>query len=75
MTRTVDPSPRPGEISYEQWLRNRIASPGTICGPDVYDPRPWWQHLPGLNPYPELEQQARQAERQFAQASREAEAG
>jgi len=42
----------------------------------VIDHRPWWQYLPGLNPYADLERQARQAERNWAAASRaEAEAG
>ena len=61
-------------ITYQQWLLNRIAEPGTICGPPVLDDRPWWQHLPGLNPYAELEAQARQAEREWA-AQPEAEIG
>lgn len=57
-----------GAITYQQWLLNRIAEPGMICGPPVIDDRAWWQHLPGLNPYYELEQRARVA-------GREAEAG
>jgi hypothetical protein len=68
MTERADPPP--GAITYEQWLRARIAEPGTICGPPVIDGRPLWQHLPGLNPYRDLEQRARAAERQW-----EAEAG
>jgi len=63
------PSSR-GAISYEEWLRRRITEPGTECGPDVYDPRRWWQHLPGLNPYAELERRAREAERTWAASSR-----
>jgi hypothetical protein len=63
MTSRADPPPN--AISYEQWLRNRIASPGTFCGPPVYDDRVWWQHLPGLNPYADLERRWRQAIRQF----------
>ena len=51
-------------ITYEQWLRNQVSDPRVICGPDVADDRPWWQHLPGLNPYAGLERQARQAEHQ-----------
>ena len=57
------PKPR-GEITYEQWLRGRAASPREICGPPVIDDRSWWQHLPGLNPHAGLEQQAREAHRQ-----------
>jgi hypothetical protein len=53
-----------GAITYEQWLRGRIASPGKDCGPPVVDDRPWWQHLPGLNPHAGLERQARAAGRQ-----------
>ncbi len=62
----------PGTITYQQWLLNRIAEPGMICGPGVIDNRAWYQHLPGLNPYAELEERARQAEREW---SAEAEAG
>ena len=74
---TTERAARPdGAISYEQWLHNRIAEPGVICGPPVIDDRAWWQHLPGLNPYHELEQQARAADRNWAAASRsEAAAG
>jgi hypothetical protein len=68
MTRAADPPKN--AISYQQWLLQRIAEPGTICGPPVHDPRPWWQYLPGLNPYAALERQARAAEREW-----EAEAG
>ena len=60
--------PPPGAISYEQWLLNRIAEPGTICGPPVIDDRAWWQHLPRLNPYAGLEARARAAQRQAADA-------
>jgi hypothetical protein len=59
-----------GAITYQQWLLNRIAEPGMGCGPDVIDDRAWWQHLPGLNPYAALEQQAREAERNWAASSR-----
>ena len=59
-----------GVITYQQWLLNRIAEPGVICGPDVIDDRAWWQHLPGLNPYAELELRARKAERNSAARSR-----
>lgn len=68
MTTQAD-SPK-GAITYQQWLLNRIAEPGVICGPDVIDDRAWWQHLPGLNPYAELEQRAREAERNLAASSR-----
>ena len=61
MTSRADPPP--GTISYRQFLINQINEPGVICGPDVIDDRPWWQHLPGLNPYAGLEAQARQASR------------
>jgi hypothetical protein len=61
---TSHASPPPGAISYEQWLRERIAGPAEICGPPVIDDRQWWQHLPGLNPYADLERQAREARRQ-----------
>jgi hypothetical protein len=57
--------PPPNAISYEQWLRNRIASPRTICGPPVADFPSFWQDLfPFLKPAEirELEHQARQAE-------------
>jgi hypothetical protein len=55
-------SPEPdGPITYEQWLRTRIAQPGLVCGPDVIDSRRWWEYLPGLNPYADLEAQAREA--------------
>ena len=63
------PSSR-GAISYEEWLRRRIAEPGKECGPPVIDDRAWWQHLPGLNPYAEVEQRAREAERNWAASSR-----
>lgn len=62
---TLFGDPPPHAISYEQWLRNRIASPSTICGPPVADFPSFWQHLfpllkpPGIR---QLEQQARQAE-------------
>jgi hypothetical protein len=69
---TRQAEPRPGTISYEQWLRNQIAEPGTICGPDVHDDRAWYQHLPWFNPYAELEAQVRASRRQ---AQAEAEAG
>ena len=59
-------------LAAEQTLLNRIAEPGMICGPGVIDNRAWYQHLPGLNPYAELEERARQAEREW---SAEAEAG
>jgi hypothetical protein len=62
--------PPPGAITYLQWLLNRIAEPGAICGPPVIDDRPLWQHIPGLNPYHELEQRARAAEREWAASSR-----
>ena len=52
-----------GAITYPQWLLNRIAEPGMICAPPVITDRAWWQHLPGLNPYHELEQRAWAAER------------
>jgi len=49
MTRRADP-PR-GAISYEQWLRNRIANPITVCGPDIAGPPSFWQNLfPFLKP-------------------------
>jgi hypothetical protein len=64
-----------GAITYAEWLNRRIAEPGIICGPPVIDDRAWWQHLPGLNPHAELEQRARQAEKAWSAASREAEAG
>jgi hypothetical protein len=63
---TTRSDPPAGAISYEQWLLNRIAHPGAICGPPVIDDRPWWQHLPGLNPYHELEQRARADKRHRA---------
>lgn len=56
-------------ITYEQRLINQISNPGTICGPDVIDDRSWWQHLPWLNPYAELEAQAWQASQQATQAA------
>jgi hypothetical protein len=56
--------PPKNAISYEQYLRNRIAEPLAFCGPLVHDTRSLWQHIPWLNPYRELEQQARQAERE-----------
>jgi hypothetical protein len=63
-------------ITYEQWLQNRIAQPLAMCGPDVIDSRPWYQHLPGLNPYAGLEAQAREDARQAGRESQaEAEAG
>jgi hypothetical protein len=74
MTDTAD-APRGGAITYQQWLLNRIAEPGVICGSPVIDDRAWWQHLPVFNPYAELEQRARQAETNWSAASREAEAG
>jgi len=67
-----DDYPPRGAISYQQWLLNRIAEPGTICGPPVIDHRRWCQHLPGLNPYAELEARMRAAQRQ---PQPEAEAG
>lgn len=63
MTCRADPPPSP--ISYEQWLRDRIASPRTICGPPVVDFPSFWQDLfPFLKPAEirKLEHQARQAE-------------
>lgn len=61
----TDRAGRPsGAITYGQWLQNQIADPGWVCGPDVVDDRRWWQHLPGLNPYAELEERAREATRQ-----------
>jgi hypothetical protein len=69
-------APDPSAITYREWLERRIAQPGTICGPPVIDERAWWQHLPGLNPYADLEQRAQKAERNPAASSRaEAEAG
>jgi hypothetical protein len=53
-----------GAITYGEWLHSRIAEPRRDCGPDVIDDRPWWQHLPLLNPYAALERQARAAGRQ-----------
>jgi hypothetical protein len=70
MTTRADP-PR-SAITYGQWLRDRIADPLRECGPDVIDDRPWYRHLPGLNPYAALERQARQAGHR---AGKEAEAG
>jgi hypothetical protein len=67
---TTYAGPPKGAITCQQWLLNRIAEPGTICGPPVIDDRAWWQHLPGLNPYHELEQRARAAERNWAASSR-----
>jgi hypothetical protein len=60
MTDRADPPKN--AISYEQYLRNRIAEPLATCGPPVRDTRSLWQHIPWLNPYRVLEQQARQAE-------------
>ena len=63
MTRHADPPPN--AISYEQWLRNRIARPTTICGPDVVGFPSFWQDLfPFLKPagIRQLEHQARRAE-------------
>lgn len=59
-----------GAITYEQWLLYRIANPGVTCGPDVIDTRSWWQYLPGLNPYADLKQRARAAERNWAASTR-----
>jgi hypothetical protein len=59
MTSRADPPL--GAITYPQWLRNQIANPGMVCGPDVVDTRSWWQHLPLFNPYAGLEAQARKA--------------
>jgi hypothetical protein len=67
---TSHADPPEGAITYRAWLLNRIAQPGTICGPPVIDDRAWWQHLPGLNPYADLEQRARAAERHWAASSR-----
>jgi hypothetical protein len=67
---TVYADPPKGAITYQQWLLNRIAEPGMDCGPDVIDDRAWWQHQPGLNPYAALEQQAREAERNWTASSR-----
>jgi hypothetical protein len=69
----ADTGSQPGAIPYPQWLIKQIEHPGEICGPDIIDDRAWWQHLPGLNPYAELEAQLRAARRQQAHA--EAEAG
>jgi hypothetical protein len=63
MTRHADPLR--GAISYEQWLRNRIARPAVICGPDIADPPSFWQDLfPFHKPagIRQLEHQARHAE-------------
>ena len=60
MTSRADPPKN--AISYQQYLRNRIAEPLTTCGPPVHDTRSLWQHIPWLNPYRELEHEARQAE-------------
>jgi hypothetical protein len=74
MTSRADPPA--GAITYEQWLVNGIKHPGMVCGPDVIDTRAWWQHLPLLNPYAELQAQWREAHRNVdPQASHEAEAG
>lgn len=62
MSTYISPEPD-GPVTYEQWLRTRIAQPGLVCGPDVIDSRRWWEYLPGLNPYAGLEAQARAAER------------
>ena len=62
---TAHADPPPGAISYEQCLRNRIASPGTVCGPDIADPPSFWQDLfPFLksDEIRQLEHQARRAE-------------
>jgi hypothetical protein len=62
MTGHADPPS--GWISYEQWLRNRIASPAGDCGPPIADPPSFWQDLfPFLKPAEirDLERQARQA--------------
>jgi hypothetical protein len=66
---TAHGDPPEGAITYQQWLLNRISEPGMDCGPDVGDDRAWWQHLPGLNPYHELEQRARAAEHNWAASS------
>ena len=53
-----------GWISYEQSLRNQIASPGGDCGPPIADPPSFWQDLFPFLKSPEireLEHQARQA--------------
>jgi len=58
--------PSAGAVSYEQWLRNRIAGRGVICGPPIHGAPPFWQGLfPFLKPagLRDLEHQARQAER------------
>jgi hypothetical protein len=60
MTTRADPPKN--AISYGQYLRNRIAEPLATCGAPVHDTRPFWQHIPWLNPYRELEHEARQAE-------------
>ena len=62
MTSRADPPA--GAITYEQWLNNGIKNPGMVCGPNVIDDRAWWQHLPLLNPYAELESEWRQAHKQ-----------
>jgi hypothetical protein len=51
-------------ISYEQWLLDKIAYPGMICGPPVIDDRALWQQIPWLNPYRELQRRVRVAELQ-----------
>jgi hypothetical protein len=54
-------------ISYEQWLRNRAAGRGILCGPPIHDTPAWWQGLfPFLKPpaIRALERQARETERQ-----------
>jgi len=63
MTRHADPPP--GAISYEQWLRDRAARRGVICGPPIYDAPSFWQELfPFLKAagIRELEHRARAAE-------------
>lgn len=70
MNRHANPASRHADppknaISYEQYLRNRIAQPHATCGPPVHDTRSLWQHIPAFNPYRELEQQARRAEREL----------
>lgn len=61
-----------GALSYPEWLRWKMANPMMDCGPDVIDDRPWYQHLPWLNPYAGLEAQLRETERAARQVGREA---
>jgi hypothetical protein len=57
--------PPPHAISYEEYLRRRIADPLTICGPPVIgQPSGWSVIFPWLKPehIRQLEHQAREAE-------------